>query len=127
MFVVHSDISSKSSLNIGYYNTNVRSTIGSPYLVGRDGTVRECQMKYRAWLWENIKARNEVYFELRRIQRAVTINPSFEFNCKQAWHVPVIRRALAWLDTQPEDMPIDIEKAPQRKLPKTRQMHLRLV
>ena len=127
MFVVHSDVCSKASLNIGYYNTSVRSTIGSPYLVGRDGTVKECQLKYRKWLWEGIQARNEVYFELRRIQRALTLNPEFQFDCKQAWHVPVIRRALAWLDTQPCDMPVEIEQAPQRKAPKFCQMYLRLV
>ena len=127
MFVVHSDLASKSSLNIGYHHIDVRSTIGSPFLVGRDGTTRECQLKYRRWLWEGIQARNEVYFELRRIQRCLEVNPKFEFNCKNAWHVPVVRAALKWLDTQPEDMPADVEQAPQRKAPKSRQMHLRLV
>ena len=127
MFVVHSDKASKTSLNIGYHHINVRSTIGSPFLVGRDGTTRECQLKYRRWLWEGIQARNEVYFELRRIQRALVANPEFQFNCKSAWHVPVIRAALKWLDTQPCDMPVDVEQAPQRKSPKSRQLSLRLV
>lgn len=127
MFVVHSDLASKSSLNIGYYNTSIRSTIGSPFLVGRDGTVKECQLKYRKWLWDGIQARGEVYFELRRIQRTLAVNPEFQFDCKQGWHVPVVRAALKWLDTQPEDMPADVEQAPQRKAPKSRQMTLRLV
>lgn len=125
MFVIHSDKASKSSLNIGYYNTNVRSAIGSPFLVGRDGTVRECQLKYRAWLWQGIKARDEVYFELRRIQRCLERNPNFEFNCKSAWHVPIIRRALTWLDTQPCDMPVDVEPARQWKRSSYRQLKLR--
>ena len=127
MFVVHSDKASKSSLNIGYHHIDVRSTIGSPFLVGRDGTVKECQLKYRRWLWEGIKVRGEVYFELRRIQRCLQRNPNFEFNAKLAWHVPVIRAALKWLDTQPEDTPVNIQPLPQRKAAKTRQLSLRLV
>lgn len=125
MFVVHSGKASKTSLNIGYYNTNVRSAIGSPFLVGRDGSVKDCQLKYRRWLWDGIQARNEVYFELRRIQRVLAINPEFQFNCKKAWHVPIVRAALSWLDTQPCDMPVEIQQLPQHRRSPYRQLKLK--
>jgi len=115
MNVVHSNEAVKSALCIGYINNDVRTVIGSPYLLGRDGTVKECQLLYRTFLWKGIQERGEVYFELRRIERALAINPEFQFHAKRAWHVPVIRAALGWLKTQENDMPVDIQPMRQWK------------
>jgi Domain of unknown function (DUF4326) len=43
------------------------SVLGNPFQIGRDGTRVQVISKYRRWLWEQIKFRNEAYDELRRI------------------------------------------------------------
>ena len=43
------------------------SVLGNPFRIGRDGTRVQIISKYRRWLWEQIKLKNEAYDELRRI------------------------------------------------------------
>jgi hypothetical protein len=43
------------------------SVLGNPFRIGRDGTRVQVISKYRRWLWEQIKLKNEAYDELRRI------------------------------------------------------------
>ena len=43
------------------------SVLGNPFRIGRDGTRVQVIAKYRRWLWEQIKLKNEAYDELRRI------------------------------------------------------------
>jgi hypothetical protein len=43
------------------------SILGNPFRIGRDGTRDQVIAKYRRWLWEQIKLKNEAYVELRRI------------------------------------------------------------
>jgi Domain of unknown function (DUF4326) len=47
------------------------SVLGNPFKIGRDGTREVALIKYRLWLWEQIKLKNEVYSELRRIAEFV--------------------------------------------------------
>jgi len=35
------------------------SLLGNPFRIGRDGTRSEVISKYRRWLWEQIKLKNE--------------------------------------------------------------------
>jgi len=43
------------------------SLLGNPFRIGSDGTRVQVISKYRRWLWEQIKLKNEAYAELRRI------------------------------------------------------------
>ena len=43
------------------------SVLGNPFRIGRDGTRVQVIAKYRRWLWEQIKLKNEASDELRRI------------------------------------------------------------
>jgi len=45
------------------------SVLGNPFAIGRDGDRTEVIGKYRVWLWEQVKARGEVFKELVRIRK----------------------------------------------------------
>jgi Domain of unknown function (DUF4326)/Protein of unknown function, DUF488 len=80
------------------------SVLGNPFRVGRDGTLEEVIQKYRRWLWERMKLRNEVYAELVRIA-ALAKQGDVTLICwcedPKPCHIDVIRRAVEWLDAQP--------------------------
>ncbi len=78
------------------------SVLGNPFRIGRDGTRVQVISKYRRWLWEQIKLKNEAYDELRRIaelarQGDVTLVCwcAPELSC----HATVIERSVEYLNS----------------------------
>src|SRR5262245_12243657 len=43
------------------------SRLGIPFIIGEHGTRDDVISKYRAWLWQQIKQRGDVYHELQRL------------------------------------------------------------
>jgi hypothetical protein len=79
------------------------SVLGNPFKLGKDGDRTEVIQKYRKWLWEQIKAKNEVYDELVRILYLYRKNRNLRLVCWCApleCHADIIIKAIKWLDTQ---------------------------
>jgi hypothetical protein len=45
------------------------SSLGNPFVIGKDGDRAEVIAKYRIWLWGQVKARGVVFAELVRIKK----------------------------------------------------------
>jgi hypothetical protein len=77
------------------------SVLGNPFQIGRDGTRSQVIERYRRWLWEQIKLKNEAYAELRRIaglarQGDVTL---VCWRTPELCHATVIERSVEYLNS----------------------------
>jgi hypothetical protein len=77
------------------------SLLGNPFRIGCDGTRVQIISKYRRWLWEQIKLKNEAYDELRRIaelarQGDVTL---VCWCVPELCHATVIERSVEFLNS----------------------------
>jgi hypothetical protein len=77
------------------------SVLGNPFRIGRDGTRDQVIVKYRRWLWEQIKLKNEAYVELRRIaELARRGNVTLVCWCApELCHATVIKRSVEYLNS----------------------------
>jgi len=75
------------------------SVLGNPFAIGKDGDRAEVIGKYRVWLWEQVKARSEVFEELVRIKRkAETKDVYLVCWCKPlACHGDVVKACVEWM------------------------------
>jgi len=77
------------------------SVLGNPFRIGCDWTRVQVIAKYRRWLWEQIKLKNEAYDELRRIaelarQGDVTL---VCWCAPELCHATVIERSVEYLNS----------------------------
>jgi len=75
------------------------SLLGNPFKVGEDGEREEVIAKYRRWLWEQIKLKNEVYLELKRIA-ALAKQGDITLICwcaPKPCHADILRSAVMWM------------------------------
>jgi|SRR5262245_47002526 len=86
------------------------SLLGNPFVIGRDGTRPEVVFQYRRWLWQQIKLRGKVYYELEHIaELARRGDVTLICWCKVPGHaIPchgdVIKSAVEWMDRQNSSM-----------------------
>jgi hypothetical protein len=76
------------------------SVLGNPFRIGRDGTRDQVIAKYRRWLWEQIKLKNEAYVELRRIAELAR-RGDITLICwcaPELCHATVIERSVEYLN-----------------------------
>jgi hypothetical protein len=84
------------------YVGRFQGVLGNPYLPGRDGTRDVVIRKYRAWLWQEIQARESsaVY---RKLCELVRVQEDLVLLCHCAparCHAEVVKAAVQWLRTQ---------------------------
>lgn len=78
--------------------------LGNPFKIGTDGTREEVIAQYRVWLWRQIKERNHVFQELRRLAaKAQSEDLVLLCWCKEAdreipCHGDVLAAAIQWLN-----------------------------
>jgi hypothetical protein len=77
------------------------SVLGNPFQIGRDGTRSQVIERYRCWLWEQIKLKNEAYAELRRIaELAQRGDVTLVCWCApELCHATVIKRSVEYLNS----------------------------
>lgn len=88
---------------VEYVGRNRKSRLGNPYRIGVDGNRDQCVKKYRAWLWEHIEARDEVFAKLGELIEMARKEGRLALLCHckpQACHADVIADALRWLDRE---------------------------
>ena len=75
------------------------SVLGNPFAIGRDGDREEVIARYRAWLWDQVKARNEVFAELLKIKAmAERGEVCLICWCKPlACHGDVVKACVEWM------------------------------
>ena len=82
------------------------SLIGNPYRIGTHGTREQVIARYREWLWQQVKRRDEVYHELSRLaDEARKGDLTLICWCKEqgreiACHGDIVRAAILWLNSQ---------------------------
>jgi hypothetical protein len=80
--------------------------IGNPFRIGVHGTREQVIVRYREWLWQQIKERGGVYRELCRLAgEARKGDLTLICWCKEqsrqvACHGDVVRAALEWMNSQ---------------------------
>jgi hypothetical protein len=77
------------------------SVLGNPFRIGRNGTRVQVISKYRRWLWEQIKLKNEAYDELRRIAELAR-RGDITLVCwcaPELCHATVIERSVEYLNS----------------------------
>ena len=75
------------------------SVLGNPFAIGRDGDREEVIARYRAWLWEQVKARNEVFTELLKIKGMAEQGEVYLVCCCKplACHGDVVKACVDWM------------------------------
>jgi len=78
------------------------SVLGNPFRIGRDGTRVQVISKYRRWLWEQIKLKNESYYVLRWIAE-LALQGDVTLVCwcapELSCHATVIERSVEYLNS----------------------------
>ena len=77
------------------------SPLGSPFVIGRDGTRAQCIAKYRVWLWREIKKKGPVYYELQRLLQLLNETGSLTLVCwckPYPCHGDIITSCLKWMN-----------------------------
>jgi len=81
------------------------SSLGNPYRIGEDGSRDEVITKYRAWLWQQIRQRREVYRELFRLAEIARNSDLYLICwCKQidrevSCHGDILKSAITWINS----------------------------
>jgi len=76
------------------------STLGNPFKIGRDGDRNQVIEKYRAWLWQQVKAKDKVWQELKRLRLFLLQDQHLHLTCycfPHKCHAEVIRSCLEWM------------------------------
>ncbi len=75
------------------------SVLGNPFAIGRDGDREEVIARYRAWLWDQVAARNEVFAELVKIKGMAERGEVYLVCwCKPlACHGDVVKACVDWM------------------------------
>ncbi|MBP0008066.1 DUF4326 domain-containing protein [Roseofilum sp. Belize Diploria] len=96
-----------NKIYIGRNNPKYRlyggNQLANPYKIGKDGTREECIAKYKEWLWQCIKAENQIILKTLEMikQRAETEDIELVCWCKPlACHGDILKSCLEWMMTQ---------------------------
>lgn len=89
-----------------YHDPNIKgeyvgrpSTLGNPFVIGKDGDRLEVITKYRRWLWKEMQHQGSVYRKLLDLkQQAIIGDLNLICYCHpKPCHADVIKNCLAWL------------------------------
>lgn len=75
------------------------SPLGNPFRIGVNGTREEVLAGYRRWLWAQIKLKNEVYLELKRLA-ALAKHGDITLVCwcaPKRCHADLVKSAVEWM------------------------------
>lgn len=76
------------------------SVLGNRFVMKTEADREKVIEEYRKWLWEQVKARGEVWSELMKIGDLVRAGGEIELVCwcaPKACHGDVIRRCVLWM------------------------------
>ena len=77
------------------------SILGNRFLIGKDGDREEVIAKYRVWLWGEVKKKQAVFGELRRLLKIWKRDGEITLVCfcfPKRCHGEVVGSCLAWMD-----------------------------
>lgn len=77
------------------------SLLGNPYVIGRDGDREQVILRYRYWLWREIKHQGAVWMYLQQLHERRKRGDALILVCHcapLACHGDVVQRCLLWLE-----------------------------